>query len=173
VRVFSYAFPLFFIGLGIAFAVLAYLGEPAGASLTFWIMAASFVGSGLLVLLVTRSARRIAERTVESSVVVSSGDQDALEHALRQALTLKGVTGPLQDEAVQKALAAAASGASTVDLREYTRPGEAHAPAAVEPAEEPAADPVQQLERLAKLRDSGVLSEGEFAVAKAKLLADL
>jgi hypothetical protein len=175
-RVFAYAFPLFFISLGVGFGVLAYLGEPEGAALTFWIMAASFVGSGLLVLVVMRSVKRAATRTLESSVVVTSGDSDALEQALRQALTLKGVTGPVQDEAVQKALDAAASGESTVDLREHTRPGDVHAGdgASPPPADEPAAvDPVDQLERLAKLRDSGVLSEGEFAVAKAKLLSEL
>jgi hypothetical protein len=34
----------------------------------------------------------------------------------------------------------------------------------------PSADPIAQLERLAALRDSGALTDAEFAAAKAKLL---
>jgi hypothetical protein len=41
-------------------------------------------------------------------------------------------------------------------------------PAAAPP---PAADPIEQLKELAGLRDSGVLTEEEFAAQKAKLLA--
>jgi Short C-terminal domain len=241
VRAWAFAFPLFFVGLGGAFAALAYADQPAGAALTFWIMAASFVGSGLLVLavylLIGRSVARAGrlrrtgkqawatvERIEDTGVTVNDnprvhlwlkvrpeGEREfeiegkrvvsrlsippagssiliryepddpggfvfddragagapvapaGLEQAVRQALTAKGVTGARQDEAVRKALEGAAAGSSVVDLREYTQADEA----------EPAADPVEQLERLAKLRDSGVLSEGEFAVAKTKLLADL
>jgi hypothetical protein len=39
------------------------------------------------------------------------------------------------------------------------------------PAPPPAADPIEQLKELAGLRDSGVLTEEEFAAQKAKLLA--
>jgi hypothetical protein len=42
------------------------------------------------------------------------------------------------------------------------------APAAAEP--QPAAAPIEQLKELAGLRDSGVLTEEEFAAQKAKLL---
>jgi 2-methylcitrate dehydratase PrpD len=90
-------------------------------------------------------------------------DPAALEQAVRQALSAKGVTGALQAEAVRKTLAAAASGESVVDLREYTRPDEQ--------AESP--DKVEQIERLARLRDSGAITEGEFTAAKTKLLSEL
>jgi len=36
----------------------------------------------------------------------------------------------------------------------------------------PAADPIEKLEKLGKLRDSGVLTDEEFAAQKAKLLAE-
>jgi NAD(P)H-hydrate repair Nnr-like enzyme with NAD(P)H-hydrate dehydratase domain len=165
-RVWSYAFGLFFVALGVLFGVFAYLDEPPGAAVTFWIMAASFAGSGLLVVAVARSANRMATRTVEQSFVVSSLEPDALEPALRQALALKGVTGALQDEAVEKALAAAAAAEAGAE------PDRTHVIDAGA-APEQAPDPVEQLERLAKLRDSGVISEGEFVVAKAKLLNEL
>jgi Short C-terminal domain len=47
------------------------------------------------------------------------------------------------------------------------------APAYQEPppqAPAPAADPIEQLTKLGELRDSGVLTEEEFAAQKAKLL---
>jgi hypothetical protein len=91
-----------------------------------------------------------------------------MEDTLRSALSAKGVTGARQEEAVQKALAAVAAGQTTIDLREYTR----GTPAQEAEAEE-RADPVDQLERLAKLRDQGVISEGEFITAKTRLLSDL
>ena len=175
-RALSYGLVLFFVALGVAFGALAYLDKVPGAAITFWIMAASFVGTGLLIALVAQGAR-VATDTIERSIVASAADPTALEAAIRRALALKGVTGPLQDEAVEKALASTASGSSVIDLREYTQPGE---PVTEDAArresleeQETAPDPVEQLERLAKLRDSGALSEGEFAVAKAKLLNDL
>ena len=39
------------------------------------------------------------------------------------------------------------------------------------PAAAPADDPIERLKELASLRDSGVLTEEEFAAAKAKVLA--
>ncbi len=44
----------------------------------------------------------------------------------------------------------------------------AAAPAA--PAAEPAVDPVAEIERLGALKDKGLLTDEEFAAAKAKLL---
>jgi len=44
---------------------------------------------------------------------------------------------------------------------------QAAAPAAAAPA---AADPIAELERLAQLKQQGILSDEEFAAAKAKLL---
>ncbi|MFI6324966.1 SHOCT domain-containing protein [Nonomuraea sp. NPDC050556] len=38
------------------------------------------------------------------------------------------------------------------------------------PAPAPASDPLAELERLAKLRESGVLTDAEFAAMKAKLI---
>jgi hypothetical protein len=43
-------------------------------------------------------------------------------------------------------------------------------PAAVAPAA-PEADPIEQLTKLAELKDKGVLTEEEFAAQKAKILA--
>lgn len=44
----------------------------------------------------------------------------------------------------------------------------AAAPAA--PAAEPATDPIAEIERLGALKEKGLLSEEEFAAAKAKIL---
>lgn len=44
-------------------------------------------------------------------------------------------------------------------------------PPAPAPAAEPAVDPIERLKELAGLRDAGVLTEEEFAAAKAKVLA--
>lgn len=44
------------------------------------------------------------------------------------------------------------------------------APAAPTPAPAPAADPTGDLERLAKLHESGALTDEEFGAAKAQLL---
>ena len=47
----------------------------------------------------------------------------------------------------------------------------APAPAAPPAAAAPSADPVERLKQLAELRDQGVLTDEEFAAAKAQLLA--
>jgi membrane protease subunit (stomatin/prohibitin family) len=44
------------------------------------------------------------------------------------------------------------------------------APAAAAPAPAPAADSTAELERLAKLHESGALTDAEFSAAKSKLL---
>ncbi len=44
-------------------------------------------------------------------------------------------------------------------------------PPAPSPTAEPVVDVLAQLERLGRLRDSGVLTEGEFTAQKARLLA--
>lgn len=46
-------------------------------------------------------------------------------------------------------------------------------PAAERPAAAPAADPIAQIERLAELRDKGILSEDEFQGQKTQLLSGL
>jgi hypothetical protein len=178
----AWGFPLFFAGIGVIFAVLAFLADPGDERLTFWIMAGSFTGSALVIAavyaLVARSVARAQDRLGSWAQVVEvdgdgstrraavpQPDVTALERAVRQALAAKGVSGDLQEEAVRKTLAAAAAGRGVVDLREYTDGGA--------DAGDAGGDPVDRLERLAGLRDRGVLSEGEFAVAKAKLLSDL
>jgi hypothetical protein len=47
----------------------------------------------------------------------------------------------------------------------------AEAPAA--PLPEPAPDPIEQLSKLAALKDQGVLTDEEFAQQKAKVLAEM
>ncbi|HEU4802837.1 MAG TPA: SHOCT domain-containing protein [Solirubrobacterales bacterium] len=49
--------------------------------------------------------------------------------------------------------------------QQYAEPAPAPAPAAA-----PAADPIAQLKELGELRDSGVLTDEEFAAQKAKIL---
>ena len=49
---------------------------------------------------------------------------------------------------------------------QYNAPPQQYAP----PPQAPAADPIQQLTDLARLRDQGVLTEQEFAAQKAKIL---
>ncbi|MGA7398189.1 MAG: SHOCT domain-containing protein [Solirubrobacterales bacterium] len=48
---------------------------------------------------------------------------------------------------------------------------QAPAPAQAAPAAASAADPIEQLTKLGQLRDSGVLTDEEFAAEKAKVLA--
>lgn len=249
-RAWAWAFPAFFFLVGAFFAVLAFGSDRSEERLTFWIIAASFAGSSLLVAAVyllfqrtfmraTRLMRsgkqapaqvtrvddtgvtvnqnprihlwlkvrpvgepefevdgkRVVSRLsipgVGSTVLIRydpahpedfvfdttatatgstvfGADPASLEAAVRQALNAKGVMGALQDEAVQKTLTAAASGQSFVDLREYT-----HADTDAEQPQPAAPDPVEQIERLAKLRDSGAITEGEFIAAKTRLLSDL
>lgn len=49
---------------------------------------------------------------------------------------------------------------------QYAPPAPAPAPVAA-----PAPDPIEKLKQLAELRDQGILTEEEFAAAKAKVLA--
>lgn len=48
--------------------------------------------------------------------------------------------------------------------------GQAAAPAQEAPAEDPMDHKIKELEKLAKLRDSGVLTDEEFAAQKQKIL---
>jgi hypothetical protein len=52
------------------------------------------------------------------------------------------------------------------------RAGQEQAPEAQDkgPPPEPAPDPVQQIKKLAELREQGILTEEEFAVEKKRLL---
>jgi hypothetical protein len=54
------------------------------------------------------------------------------------------------------------------DQSAYAEPQYAEPPPAAAAA--PAADPIEQLTKLGQLRDSGVLTEEEFAAEKAKIL---
>ena len=51
---------------------------------------------------------------------------------------------------------------------QYSEPAPAPAPP---PPAPPSDDPIERIKELASLRDSGILTEDEFAAAKAKLLA--
>jgi len=51
--------------------------------------------------------------------------------------------------------------------QEYAPPPQEYAP----PPAAPASDPIEQLTKLAALKDQGILSEEEFAAQKAKILA--
>jgi hypothetical protein len=84
------------------------------------------------------------------------------EQSLRLALAQKGVTGELQERAVREALAAAGSGATTIDLREYTQGR----------SEDEEDDRLERLKKLGELKASGVLTESEFEAEKAKILAE-
>lgn len=53
---------------------------------------------------------------------------------------------------------------------QQVQPAAAPAPAPAPAAPAPAADPVSELERLGKLKADGILTEDEFAAAKAKVL---
>jgi hypothetical protein len=50
-------------------------------------------------------------------------------------------------------------------------PGMAQVPGVSPPPAQPQSDPVEQLEKLAKLKESGALTEAEFEAEKAKILA--
>jgi hypothetical protein len=50
-------------------------------------------------------------------------------------------------------------------------PGMAQVPGVSPPPAQPQVDPVEQLEKLAKLKESGALTEAEFEAEKAKILA--
>jgi Short C-terminal domain len=52
----------------------------------------------------------------------------------------------------------------------YAEPQYAAPAPAPAPAQAPPPDPIEQLTRLGELRDSGVLTEEEFAAQKAKIL---
>lgn len=57
------------------------------------------------------------------------------------------------------------------DQQQYAQPQPQYAPPAPAPVTEPAPDKYAQLKELAVLKQQGVLSEAEFEVEKAKLLA--
>lgn len=52
----------------------------------------------------------------------------------------------------------------------YAAPPPTYATPPPQPAPAPAADPIEQLERLAALKAQGILTDDEFAAQKAKIL---
>jgi hypothetical protein len=58
---------------------------------------------------------------------------------------------------------------SQQDAAAYDEPEPTYA-APPPPAAAPAADPIEQLQKLAALKDQGILTEEEFAAQKAKIL---
>lgn len=85
---------------------------------------------------------------------------------------MPGLVRGVARTAVVAGTATAVSG--RVQRRQQSRWAEQEAPppqpSAPAPAAAPAADPIAQLKELGELRDSGVLTEDEFAAQKAKLL---
>jgi hypothetical protein len=60
----------------------------------------------------------------------------------------------------------------TAELREQSAAGGTPAPVVAPPVAGETQDPLDRLEKLAKLRDSGVLTEQEFTEQKAKILGE-
>lgn len=85
---------------------------------------------------------------------------------------MPGLVRGVARTAVVAGTATAVSG--RVQRRQQSRWAEQEAPppqpSAPAPAPAPDADPIAQLKELGELRDSGVLTEDEFAAQKAKLL---
>lgn len=85
---------------------------------------------------------------------------------------MPGLVRGVARTAVVAGTATAVSG--RVQRRQQSRWAEQEAPppqpSAPAPAAAPDADPIAQLKELGELRDSGVLTEDEFAAQKAKLL---
>ena len=72
--------------------------------------------------------------------------------------------------AVVAGTATAVSGHVAAKQEDKREQKEAAQAAAAAPAAEPAVDPVAEIERLGALKEKGLLSDEEFAAAKAKLL---
>jgi hypothetical protein len=81
-----------------------------------------------------------------------SGDQEGA-----QVLAALGDLGGLKEQLLQMA---AENPGAAIDLRQS------------QPAAHQASDPVEQLEKLAEMNKQGVLSDAEFAAAKAKILGE-
>ena len=72
--------------------------------------------------------------------------------------------------AVVAGTATAVSGHVAAKQEDKREQKEAAQAAAAAPAAEPAVDPVAEIERLGALKEKGLLSDEEFAAAKAKIL---
>lgn len=91
--------------------------------------------------------------------------------------TANAVSGSMQRGQAEKAQAqanaqqlAAQQQQAQIDAAAQAAAAQYAAPAAAAPAAAPAVDIVGELTKLAALKDAGVLSDDEFAAAKAKLL---
>ena len=72
--------------------------------------------------------------------------------------------------AVVAGTATAVSGHVAAKQEDKREQKEAAQAAAAAPAAEPAVDPVAEIERLGALKEKGLLTDEEFAAAKAKIL---
>jgi hypothetical protein len=114
-----------------------------------------------------KDSQRIEEHTGESV-------EELTEEELVQAMKDLGIESiELSDE--DKAALAAEGDTAEVDGAKVTyqgAPAAAPAPAPAAPAPAPAAEPsyLDELERLAALRDQGAITEEEFAAKKGQLL---
>ncbi|MFN2200194.1 MAG: SHOCT domain-containing protein [Caldilineaceae bacterium] len=95
--------------------------------------------------------RRVARVAVGTAVV--AGTAGAVQH--HQAKKYAQQDQAEYDDQVQQQQA--------YDQQQYAPPPPAPAPA-------PAEDPIDQIERLGKLKEEGLLTEEEFAAQKAKIL---
>jgi hypothetical protein len=108
-----------------------------------------------------RPVARVGRAVVGTAVV--AGTAGAVHHHQQQKYARQDAAAQQQyDQAYQQ-------GAADAQTQQQYAPPPAQYPAPVAPA--PAADLTAQLQQLAQLHDSGVLSDEEFAAAKQKLLA--
>jgi hypothetical protein len=84
--------------------------------------------------------------------------------------TATAVVGGVSHRQQAKAQQAADAQAYQQEQQQAAMEAAAQQAAAQQPAAAPAADPIAELERLAQLKQQGILTDEEFTAAKAKLL---
>jgi hypothetical protein len=84
--------------------------------------------------------------------------------------TATAVVGGVSHRQQAKAQHAADAQAYQQEQQQAAMEAAAQQAAAQQPAAAPAADPIAELERLAQLKQQGILTDEEFTAAKAKLL---
>jgi hypothetical protein len=114
------------------------------------------------------------------AVVYDPDDHDKImlsEDPVATTEAMLGNTGLASDQMdlIKQLTAASGSGASRESMRDMAREwGEAHGATIIDGAAlvggTPVESPVDQLEKLAGLRDRGILTEAEFQAQKAKIL---
>lgn len=112
-------------------------------------------------------------------VLVDPSDPQRLALPADPTYTLPGGQTWQPEHGIAGEIAAASRRGDAKEIQRLTAEARAKAPTggptdppATAPGAGAAQDPLDRLERLAKLRDSGVLSEEEFTTQKAKILGD-